>query len=266
MPISPGELRGLLRADAVGLVLGLLLMLTALATLVLAGVLRRRAVPLLWLGAFSLLYGARLLIRAAIFRLSFDVPDEAWERLDAGLTYFVPIPIVLFARAIFPGWRRFWTTGAIGLTVFAVAGGVADAILERPHSAITLNNIIAIAFFTGVIGWTFRPGLTPSRELSTLRIGLLIVSMAAVVDNLRGMKLLAVPGPELEPLGFTVLIACLGTVAIRRVIADSHQLATINRELDIARQIQASILPQAMPGMRGVTIVSTVPPDDCRRR
>jgi hypothetical protein len=74
MPINPADLRGMLRADALGLVLGLLLILTALVTLVLGSVLRRRAVSLLWLGAFSLLYGSRLLERAAILRLSFDVP------------------------------------------------------------------------------------------------------------------------------------------------------------------------------------------------
>ena len=44
MLISPSDLRGMLRADAVGLVLGLLLMLTGVATLVLGSVLRRRAV------------------------------------------------------------------------------------------------------------------------------------------------------------------------------------------------------------------------------
>ena len=65
MSISAADLRGMMRADAVGLVLGVLLMLTALVTLVLIGVLHRRAmIPLLWLGAFSLLYGFRLLERA----------------------------------------------------------------------------------------------------------------------------------------------------------------------------------------------------------
>lgn len=258
--MSPADLRGMLRADAVGLVLGLLLMLTALATLVVGSVLRRRAVPLLWLGAFSLLYGSRLLERAAIIRLSFDVPTLVWERIDAAMTYTVPIPIVLFARAIFPAWRRFWTTGAIGLTVFAIYGVVSDATLDQPHSVITANNVIAIAFFVGVMGWMFRPGLTPSRELHTLRIGALFVSAAAVADNLRGMKVLAFRGPDLEPFGFTVLIACLGTVAIWRVVADSQQLVAINRELDIARQIQFSILPQAMPRIRGLTIVSRYRP------
>ena len=176
------------------------------------------------------------------------------------MTYAVPIPLVLFARDIFPAWRRFWTTGATGLAVFAVYGIVSDATLNQPHSAVTANNLIAIAFFVGVIGWMFRPGLTPSRELRTLRIGALTVSAAAVADNLDGLKVLRLPGPDLEPFGFAVLIACLGTVAVRRVVADSQQLVAINRELDIARQIQSSILPQTMPRIRGLTIASRYRP------
>jgi hypothetical protein len=56
-------------------------------------------------------------------------------------------------------------------------------------------------------------GLTPSRELHTLRIGALTVSVATVADNLRGLKVLALSRPDLEPFGCTVLIVCLGTVA-----------------------------------------------------
>jgi hypothetical protein len=203
MPISPADLRGMLRADAVGLVLGVLLVLAAMVTLVLVGVLRRRAVSLLWLAAFSLVYECRLLERAAIFRLSFDLPTSFWNRVDAAITYSVPIPIALFARATFPAWRRFWTTGAIGLTVFAIFGIVSDATLGQSHSAIAANNVIAIGFFVSLLGWIFRPGQTPSRELHTIRIGALTVSVAAVADNLRGMEAVAFPGPDLEPFGFT---------------------------------------------------------------
>jgi hypothetical protein len=97
MPISPGDLRGLLRADAVSLILGVLLMLTGLLAVALVSVLRRRAVPLLWLGAFSLLYGSRLLIRTGTFRLYVDLSSAVWDRVDAGMTYAVPIPTAIHA-------------------------------------------------------------------------------------------------------------------------------------------------------------------------
>ena len=260
MLISPADLRAMLRADAVELVLGVLLMLTGLLTVALVGVLRQRVALLLWLGAFSLLYGIRLLVRTGVFRLYFDFSAEFWAYADAAMTYAVPIPIVLFARAALPAWRRFWTIGASGLTAFAVYGIASDAILGQPKSAITANNLIAIAFFVGVLGWIFRRGLTPSRDLRTLRAGVLAISLTAVADNLRGMRVLAFPAPDLEPFGFAALIACLGTIAMRRVLADARRLFAMDRELSIARQIQSSILPQTMPRIPGTTIAARYRP------
>ena len=260
MPISPAELRGMLRADAVGLVLGLLLVLTGLVTVASVGMLRRRAVLLLWPAAFSLLYGMRLLVRAQTFHLFFDLSSAFWAYANAAMTYAVPIAIVLFARAALPGWRRFWTTGALALTAFAIYGVASDALLHQPFSVDTANSVIAIAFFVGVLVWIFRPGITPSRELQTVRVGALAVSLTAVADNLRGMRVVAFPGPQLEPFGSAVLIACLGTIAMRRVLADSRRLVVIDRELSIARQIQSSILPQSMPRISGVTIAARYRP------
>jgi phosphoserine phosphatase RsbU/P len=227
---------------------------------VLAGFLRRRARSLIWLGAFSLLYGFRLLIRTRTFRLYLETPQAVWNYVAAAITYIVPIPIVAFAHTIFPGLRRFWTWGAVGLTTFAVYAIVSDAILARPFSATTPNNLIAIGFFAGVLVWIVRPPAAPSRELQTMRFGALAVSVTAVADNLRGMGVLTFPGPDLEPFGFTVLIACLGTVVVRRVFADAERLVAINRELDIARQIQTSILPQSMPRIPGLTIAARYRP------
>jgi len=106
----------MLREDAIGLIVGALVMLTGLLTLVSTSVIRRRALSLIWLGAFSFLYGLRLMIRTGTFRLYLDMAEPVWHYTDAAITYGVPIPIVLYARAIFPAWRRFWTWGALGLT------------------------------------------------------------------------------------------------------------------------------------------------------
>lgn len=260
MQVDLADLRTMMRQDIVGLVLGGLTLVTGLLTLALVAVLRRRGRLLLWVGVFALLYGSRLLIRTGTVRLMFDIPASAWDHLAAAITYSVPIPMVVFTRALMPAWRRFWTAGVIGLTSFAACAIASDALLDRPYSAITANNVIAIAFFAGLLGWVFRPGVKPSREVRTVRVGALSVSLAAVADNLRGIGALKFSGPDLEPFGFTVFIACLAVVAIRRVLGDAQRLVAIDRELNIARQIQSSILPQAMPLLAGLTIAARYRP------
>jgi len=46
-------------------------------------------------------------------------------------------------------------------------------------------------------------------------------------------------GPDLEPLGSTVLIAGLGTIAARRAFKDAERLVALDKELSIARRIQS---------------------------
>jgi phosphoserine phosphatase RsbU/P len=268
MQISPADLGSMLRVDAFSLALGMLLLVTGLLTLVLWAGTRRRAVSLpvdhasggAWLGIFAFLYGLRLLARTSTFRLCFDIDPSAWDYAAAAITYTIPLPIILFARAFVPSWRRFWSLGAVGMTAFATYAIASDAILRRPDSASTLNNLIAITFLACLLGGLFRPGLAPSRELRTVRVGALFASLTAVADNLDGMGVLDNPGPDLEPFGFTVLIACFGIVAVRRVLTNARRLIVIDQELSIARQIQFSILPQAMPGVVGLTVAARYRP------
>jgi sigma-B regulation protein RsbU (phosphoserine phosphatase) len=211
MPISPAELREVLRGDFVSLALcGLVLILGVLA-LAMTAMLGRRAAPLLWLAAFACLYGVRLLIRTDTFRFYADTSPATWDYAEAAITYTVPIPI-------------------------------------------------AIAFFVGLLAWILRPGLAPSHDVRAMRVGVVAVSLAAVADNLRGMGSVSFPGPELEPFGFTILIGCLAIIAVRRVLDDAERLVAINRELEIARRIQFSLLPQRMPRVSGLTIAARYKP------
>jgi len=51
-----------------------------------------------------------------------------------------------------------------------------------------------------------------------------------------------------------------GYAALRMVFTNEHRLLSINRELEIARQIQASILPSAVPVVSGLRIAATYQP------
>lgn len=156
---------------------------------------------------------------------------------------------------------------AVGVTVFAAYAIASDAILQRPYSMRTTNNLIAVILLGALVGVFFRPGLAPSRELRTAGAGVLALSLAALADNLRGMGILAFRGLDLEPFGFTVLVVCLGTIAGWRILGDAQRLAAIDPELSMARQIQASIRPpeaESRPRARGRKIWDSR--DERRRR
>jgi sigma-B regulation protein RsbU (phosphoserine phosphatase) len=80
------------------------------------------------------------------------------------------------------------------------------------------------------------------------------------VDNLRGLHVLSWPRFEVEPLGSTVLIGALGTIAVRRLLRDTQRLLAIDKELSIARRIQSSILPAAMPKAGGLSVAARYEP------
>jgi sigma-B regulation protein RsbU (phosphoserine phosphatase) len=260
LSIGATDLRHLLIADAFPLALGVVLLVAGLLALVLWGVARRGVAPLVWLGVFAFLYGLRLLLRTATFRVGLELSSSGSDYLAAALTYAMPLPLVLFARAILPARSRVATRIALGIAAFAIVATATDALLHRPDSARVPNNLVAVGFFVALVARLFRPGLPPSRELNTLRIGTLAVSTGAVADNLRGMGVVAYPGPDLEPLGFAIAITCLGIVATWRVVGESRRLAALDRELDIARRIQSSILPREMPRVPGLAAAARYRP------
>jgi sigma-B regulation protein RsbU (phosphoserine phosphatase) len=217
MPINPADLLAIVRADVISLAVGAILAVVALLTLAVLAIARVRLATLFLLGVFALFGGVRLLVCTTTFRLYLD-GSPSWD----------------FAAT-------------------AIANAFPDAIPIRQELARMFASLVAIAFSVGMLAWLFRPGLVPSRELRALRIGALCVSLTAAADALRGMRLLVIPGPDLEPFGITVLVACVGTVAIWRLRGEAQRLAVIDRELSLAREIQSSILPQTMPRIPGLS-------------
>jgi len=261
LEVTGADVGRMLRADAIYLGLGPLLLAVGIAALaVYARSVRGMQSALPWFGAFTLLYGLRLLARSDTFPLLFDLPPRFWRYLAAAITYVIPVPLLLLLRIAFPRWRRPLGWAAMLVGGFAVCAVAADALLRRPDSAQTPNNLIAIAFMAVSLPLLFRPDAAPSRDLATLRVGLVSLAFTALLDNLRGLRVLSWPPADLEPLGSTILIACLGTIAARRVFKDAERLFALDRELSIARGIQSSILPRAMPSVGGLAVAARYQP------
>jgi sigma-B regulation protein RsbU (phosphoserine phosphatase) len=261
LQVTRADVSRMLRADALELVLGAVLLAVAMAAvLVHLRLLRRKEPSVPWLGLFALLYGLRLLARTDTFPLFFPVTPAFWSYLASAITYLVPVPAVAFLRAAFPRWARPLRLAVVWLAAFAVCGVAADVLLGRPEAARTPNNLIAISFLVLGLALLFRPGWAPDRDQRTLRIGVVGFSVTAAADNLRGLGALSWRGPDVEPVGFTVLIACLGTLAARRALAGAKRLLALDKELDIARGIQASILPACLPRLGGLALAARYQP------
>jgi sigma-B regulation protein RsbU (phosphoserine phosphatase) len=251
----------MLRAAALELSRGVLLVVVGLAAAAAhARSARGAGSALPWFGLFAFLYGLRLLSRTDTFPLFFSAPPLFWRYLGAVITYVILIPAMLLLRAAFPAWRRHFGWLAALLGALAVAAVLSDAVRRRPDSALVPNNLITITFLLVGIVLVFRPQAEASRDLRTLRIGLGSFAATALLDNLRPLHVLSWTRSDVEPLGSTVLIACLGTIAVRRVFKDAERLLAIDKELSIARRIQSSILPHAMPTVGGLSVAARYEP------
>jgi sigma-B regulation protein RsbU (phosphoserine phosphatase) len=78
-----------------------------------------------------------------------------------------------------------------------------------------------------------------------IRRGLLIFAAFAVWENLKSFLGLGLP--NIEPIGFVALLVALGYVAARQTLLRDQKLGEIQKELEVAKRIQLSILPAGFP-------------------
>ena len=253
-----GNVRADLRRDAFNLLFGATLAVFGLLAVVMFIARKKFAQRgLLWFGIFLSVYGIRLLFETNIFRFTTEpVPPIFWRYLVAALTYLVPLLGVLFFREVFPSWNRVLQWLAIGLGAFPVIGVVADQLLHRPLSLDQLNNLIVIVGFVSLLTALYR--YPPANNTQALRAGVIIFSITVLIRNVWGLRDPNAPLEIrlLEPLGFTCFLIGLGTVIAKRLFAQEEQFIEINKELEIARRIQTSILPGQAPSNRLINIAT----------
>ncbi len=250
------QVRSSLRRDIPGVVLGILLLAVGLGAVALFRLRARGKDPaLLWFGIFAGLYGLRLLLTTDVMPfLAAPIPRRFWAYLAAAVTYAILLPGFLFAREIFPAWSRVLRWLVRRMVVFSVAGIVLDLFLRRPGSLFAVNGVIVLSAFLALLAALFRTRVYPA-ELRMLRAAILILSATVLFENLRGLSGLTLPVNP-EPFGMAIFIGALGHPGAVRTIANQERLAAIEKELDIARRIQMSILPRELPRTSQVSIAA----------
>jgi phosphoserine phosphatase RsbU/P len=216
---------------------------------------KQREYSLLYFGLGAILYGVRLFING-----SSGYMEKRWDWITEAISLVIPIPLLLFFTATMARrWRKLalWSIG-----IFCVIGAVGMAELFLVHSERATQrviHVIAIVVIPVLMVLLFVGGRSATREQKILRTGFFVFLLFIVHTNLANISV--VPhGPDLEFIGFVTFLGCLGYVAAARTQRNEERLLTLNKELEIARGIQAGLLPEKSFSVAGLTAASRYVP------
>src|SRR5271166_2087368 len=250
-----------LQSQAPRLIVGFLLLVAGLAAVALFFFRRQsRELTLIYFSLFTTSYAVRLLLHLSVVRSLSSVSDSLQGHIDRWITFVLVIPFLLFLRQILgPHAERFLRLALVVEAIFAVAAISADLFGVGRDLAGTVNNYLVLVIVGGLLVSRLVSrlrGLAPpwTAELRVLDLGLLVFSGFVLEGNLASLGLWH--GPDTEAFGFLFFVACLGYVAAHRTFANEHRLLAIDSELAVARQIQSSILPRAVPVLPGTEIAA----------
>lgn len=256
----------MLRNQLVAITSGAVFLFIGLAACSLAAVRRRSGVRLFfWLGTWSALYGARLLaespavvaalphwiqvgvpcVRIAFPYLILPVASLAWLELSVGKVRLFLRTVIVISPAI----------GVAGIGSFALTGSDGKFLLYN-------NLLAAIALLVLVVIVTV-PGLSrkflvlPNRAVMV--VGTLVFALEALYFNLARPLHYHTTRPT-GTFGLAVLLFSFGYVAVQIALASERRLLSIENELAIAREIQASILPVMSPEVKDLRVAAAYRP------
>jgi sigma-B regulation protein RsbU (phosphoserine phosphatase) len=254
MQLTASEVLHTFHRDEVSLFLGAAFATVGLISFGFLLVRRRFDALLFWLGAFAILYGGRLWMQTSLMALMVP-PSGFFFRLRAATNFLVAIP----------GFFFFQATGFLGRLsdyVAYISGFLLSLLLVGTVSGLpldwlyTTNNIIVIAGLSLLLFQSFRV-TSPGKDLVVARNGLLVFVAIALFSNISNLFRFY---PDAEKYGFAVFLFCLGYVAARHAFERDQQFNEIQKELDIARRIQHSILPGEFPASKHFRVAARYVP------
>ncbi len=255
-PVVPG-------GAMIDIMLGPIYLFVGMAACGIAALRRRGASrPLVWFGLFIAIFGMRML--AEVTSLLGLVPGSPWpDRLVIAGDYVLVIPALLFWTEVSVGLLRRafqWLTvlassvAVLGLGWFAISGS--------PKTFLRFNSLLAVCLLALVGILVLVPSVANkylSIQSRALRIATPLVAILGVYVNV--MWYFGVPPAHfIEPAIFAVWVSAIGYEAAKRTFDNERRLFSIDSELETARQIQSSILPDQVPSVAGLRIATTYIP------
>jgi sigma-B regulation protein RsbU (phosphoserine phosphatase) len=242
------------RVDLAYIALGTIFVFFGFASCLVAAIRRRsEASVLIWLGIWSGMYGTSLLLRQATVLAAMP----HWLQFIAPFTinaisYLLVVVGLLVWSELTLGKMRLLTRGlAIAGLAIAFAGIGKFIATGSGNSLLPENNLLAVGALVALTVVVSVPALSrkylafPNRILTAAT---LVFMAEALFRNVwGGLRLPYVELPLLDEAAFAFFLFSFAYVAAEKVFANERRLLAIDNELEIARQIQASILPAATP-------------------
>jgi sigma-B regulation protein RsbU (phosphoserine phosphatase) len=202
-------------------------------------------------GAFTLLYGLRLILETSLpYFFGLDLRSVTFA--TSFITYVIPIAgWALPVRLIGNGWHSTLRLQVIAFTIFAPIGILSDVITGTPFSLEIVNNVLVVIGGVNILGNLLIAPQRKTLELRVVLAGSLVFMLFALNNNLANLVSLPWNYSDEAP-GFILFVAALGFAATRNFARDEREQIAIEHELNTAREIQQSILPRAMPSVRGL--------------
>ncbi len=259
--MSAEEVLTAFRRDAPYLFLGAAFAAVGIVSAAFAVLRRQRDSLLICFALFAALYGLRLWIWSPLLAMTLQ-GSTLYARLHAAVNYIILIPAFLFFISLgLP--RRFeravgYAMVAFGCVLAAATLLVGDSSLyERINSiaVITASGFFVIRFMAN---GSAESSATDAADFAVIRWGLLIFVAFVVWQNIAGF--ISTSLPLLEPFGFAAFLSTLGYVAARSTLRRDQELKEIQKELEVARRIQLSILPREFPASTSFRVAARYVP------
>lgn len=190
---------------------------------------------------FAIMYGDRLWLQSNFAQLIMPA-TPFMAKLRMAINCFVPVPAYFFVYAS----GLLWARGRVIIYFLATlqVGLIAAIFLGVPlHLVDTLNSIFVIVSL-GVLVVISQRLPSGRKDFYVIRAGLLIFIALAIGRNVA--EILGFHA-NFELYGFVIFLGCLGYVAAERSLERDKQLNALQKELEIAKRIQSSILPDEFP-------------------
>ena len=220
---------------------------------------------LIWLGIWSGTYGIRiLLLTPPVVMLLPNEMKPFIPYLYVSISYFIIVFAVLAWLDLTRGYLRFYLKIIVFSGLLIGLAGVSWFIISGQENTLMLyNNLLAVISIIVLLIVLILRKLSdkflvlPNRGVLTA--GTAIFLAEALYSNLSRFFDYQT-WPIFGWLGFAVLLFSLAYVAAEITFASERRLLVIENELETARQIQSSILPDRVPEIDNLSIVASYQP------